>query len=93
MSVQGSRRERHVRINVDTRASHEWLVATIGHELQHALEIAEHPDVVDGAGVLALYRQIAIGRCRDGLSDECETARALDAEKRMLEELWTDRVR
>src|SRR5438477_12419884 len=41
VSVNGSQRERHIRINVDTHTSHEWLIATVGHELQQAVEIAE----------------------------------------------------
>lgn len=35
-------------------------IATIGHELQHALEIAAAPQVRDSAGVAALYRQIGM---------------------------------
>ena len=34
------------------------------HELQHAVEIAEHLEVIDGTGALELYRYIAVGRCR-----------------------------
>ena len=87
VSVNGSQRERHIRINVDTHTSHEWLIATVAHELQHAVEIAEHPDVVDASGALELYRRIALGRCHDGLSEECETTRALATERKVLEEL------
>jgi hypothetical protein len=87
VSVNGSRRERHIRINVDTHASYDRLIATIAHELQHAVEIAEHPEVIDGSGVLTLYRRIAFGRCLAGLSEECETARALATERKVLEEL------
>ena len=86
-TVAGSLRERQIRIKVDPHMSHDWLIATIAHELQHAVEIAEHVEVTDGPGALRLYRQIAIGRCRDGLTEECETARALTTEKRILEEL------
>src|SRR6266498_1342563 len=55
VSVTGSQRERHIRINVDTHTSHEWLIATVAHELQHAVEIAEHPDVIDASATLKLY--------------------------------------
>jgi hypothetical protein len=87
VSVTGSRRERHIRIHVDTHTLHDWLIATVAHELQHAVEIAEHPEVIDGPGALKLYRRIALGECRDGLSEECETARALATERRVLAEL------
>jgi hypothetical protein len=88
VSVSGSQRDRHVRIKVD--ASHtngSGLIATVAHELQHAIEIAEHADVTDGARALKLYRQIAIGLCRAGLSEECETERALATERTVLVEL------
>ena len=62
-------------------------MVAIAHELQHAVEIAEHPDVVDARGVIELYRQLAFGRCRDGQSEECETKRALETEKTVLVEL------
>ena len=35
-----------------------WLIALIGHELQHALEVAERPDIVDVTGMLELARRI-----------------------------------
>lgn len=92
-SVNGSRRERHIRINVDTHTSHDALIATVAHELQHAVEIAEHLEVIDGTGALELYRHIAVGRCREGLSEECETARALATERKVLEELSHARTR
>jgi hypothetical protein len=87
-SVNGSAMERHIRISVDTRTSHNVLIATVGHELQHAVEIAEHPEVVDAARAIRLYRQIAFGRCRDGLSEECETTRAIVTETKVLNELF-----
>ena len=34
------------------------MAATIGHELQHALEVAQHPDVRDSAAFVALYQRI-----------------------------------
>src|ERR1700724_2790493 len=60
VSVNGSRRERHIRIIVDAHTSHDWLIATVAHELQHAVEIAEHPEVIDGSGALQFYRGIAL---------------------------------
>ena len=86
--MSGSERERHIRIRVDPQHTlKNRLIATVAHELQHAVEVVEHPDVFDPPGLLELYRTIAFGRCREGLSEECETARALATEKRVLEEL------
>jgi len=88
VSVNGSRLERHIRIVVDTRTSHNALIATVAHELRHAVEISEHPEVIDGSGAIQLFRQLGFGRCREGLSDECETTRALATERNVLEELY-----
>src|SRR5262245_61632110 len=88
VSVIGSERDRHIRVKVDPQHTlRAGLIATIAHELQHAVEIAEHPDVTDASRALSLYRRIAFGRCRAGLSDECETTRALDTERAVLVEL------
>lgn len=88
VAVEGSSRERHIWIKVDPQYTiKDRLTATIAHELQHAVEIAEHPNVFDASSTLLLYRRIAIGACGRGLSEECETQRALDTEKRVIEEL------
>jgi hypothetical protein len=91
--VEGDARQRHIRVFVDTRTSQDRLIATIAHELQHAVEIARSPDAIDAARTLALYRRIAIGKCRDGLSDSCETAEAQAAEAAVLDELHRARPR
>jgi hypothetical protein len=85
--VEGDQRQRHIRIKVDTRTTSNGLIATIAHELHHALEIAREPDAANAEHVLALYRRIAIGRCAEGLSEECETNAALEVERRVNEEL------
>jgi len=88
VSVTGFDGQRHIRINVDPHRSHDWLIATVAHELQHAAEIAEHPEVADASAALKLYRMIAVGQCHEGLSEECETTRALMTERKVLEELY-----
>ena len=88
VSVAGSVSERHIRIKVDPQHTiRDRLVATIAHELQHAVEIAEHVDVIDSDGVLRLYRRLSMDRCRQGLSEECETERAQATEQKVLKEL------
>ena len=82
VSVSGSARARYIWIKIDPQHTiRDRLIAAIAHELQHAVEIAEEPDVTDASAVVSLYRRIAIGRCREGLSEECETERALEIEK------------
>jgi hypothetical protein len=91
-SVSGSAADRHVRINVDARTSHNALIGTIAHELQHAVAIAEHTDVFDAPAAHQLYRTTGIGRCRDGLSDECETSSDIATESRVMEEPFARRT-
>ncbi len=88
VSVAGSERDRHIRIKIDPqRTIRDGLIAAVAHELEHAVEIAEHPEITDAPGVVRLYRQMAFGRCHDGLSEECETKRALETEQTVLVEL------
>jgi hypothetical protein len=85
--VEGDDRQRHIRILVNTRTTNDRLIATIAHELHHALEIIRMPDVTTGEQVLALYHRIAKGACGKGLDDRCETEAALAAEATVLDEL------
>jgi hypothetical protein len=48
---------RYVRISLNPELMHESLIAALGHELQHALEVAESPSVVDTASLQAYYEQ------------------------------------
>jgi hypothetical protein len=85
--VGGDARTRTIRILVDTRTTGDRLIATIAHELQHALEIIREPGVTNSDEALRLYRKIATGKCGEGRSDRCETEAALAVEARVLSEL------
>lgn len=88
VAVAGSEHDRHIRIRLDPQHTIEnGLIAAAAHELQHAVELAENEGVVDGTTLKALYRRIASGRCAQGLSEECETDRALVTERRVYLEL------
>lgn len=52
---------RYVRIQIARRGSLHDAVALLGHELQHALEVAQAPWVSDQATLAALYQRIGIG--------------------------------
>jgi hypothetical protein len=86
-NVSRDARLRFIRIKVSTRTTDDRLIATIAHELQHAVEIVRVPEVGSAAEALALYRRIATGRCRDGLSDRCETDAAIRLEALVNDEL------
>lgn len=48
---------RFVVVRYDMRLSDPRAIAIIGHELRHALEIADHPEVIDNASLSAMYRR------------------------------------
>jgi hypothetical protein len=93
MHVTGDDRQRHIRILVNTRTTGDRLLATIAHELQHAVEIVRDPQARDAESALALFRRIAMGKCKQGLSDACETAAAQEVEGTVLRELYAARSR
>ncbi|HTM27540.1 MAG TPA: hypothetical protein VL225_20225 [Vicinamibacterales bacterium] len=49
---------RYVRIQLELRGSPEDLIALLGHELQHATEVADATEVVGDEGLTSLYRRI-----------------------------------
>ena len=49
---------RYVRIQVRTSLNRFDLIASLAHELQHAIEISCHPEVISEAALAALYRRI-----------------------------------
>ena len=51
---------RYLRVQVASHTGTHDLIAVIGHELQHAMEIAEHPNVQDSEGVAGLYKLIGL---------------------------------
>ena len=48
---------RYVRISLNPEMTHDALIAALGHELQHALEVAEAPWVVDTDSLQAYYKK------------------------------------
>jgi hypothetical protein len=49
---------RYLRIQVSGQPHSKETIALVGHELRHALEVAECPEVRDEAGLIALYERI-----------------------------------
>lgn len=77
---------RYLRITLDTELSANAGVALLGHELQHASEVASAPWVVDLETYHELYRAIGHASCA-GPRRCFDTIEAVDAGRRVLLEL------
>jgi hypothetical protein len=74
---------RYVRIQIALQASPSASIALIGHELRHAVEVAEAPSVVDQPGLAALYRRIGVEHGHNVF----DTIEAQEIGRRVLKEL------
>ena len=77
--------QRYLRIQVAADLPGLELIALIGHELRHALEIAENPTVRDDRAMAALYQRI--GRRTGGTLHAYDTEDAQIAGRRVRSEL------
>jgi hypothetical protein len=76
--------QRYLRIQVRATLTRDHLIATIAHELRHALEIAADPTVVDEKGFAALYRRIGHA---DATGGNYDTEAARSTGRRVRDEL------
>jgi hypothetical protein len=83
--VPGAKAYRYVRIQMRPEGSTHDLIETMGHELQHAREIAHAPGVRDDAAVARLYRRIGF---RGADEFEFDTVRAHEIAQQVRRELW-----
>ena len=77
--------QRYLRIQVRGDLSPVELISLIGHELRHALEIAERPGVRDESAMLSLYKRI--GQPSNGALHTYDTQAAQTAGRRVRMEL------
>jgi hypothetical protein len=75
---------RYLRIQIRADLPRKDAIALIGHELQHALEIAEAPEVRNDAGMVKLYERI--GYAGTG-GHNYDTGAAQDTGRRVRREL------
>jgi hypothetical protein len=79
-------RVRYVRIVIEGEQASDGMVGLLGHELRHAVELAEAPQVIDQESYAALYR--AIGRASCAPPRWCfDTRAAVGAGIRVVKEL------
>lgn len=76
---------RFLRIEIRMEGTDDDLVAVLGHELRHALEIAEAPEVRDDRTMIALYRRIGH---RDGGDRQFDSQAAHDTAQQIRRELY-----
>ena len=74
---------RYLRVAIDSRISGAKLVGLIGHELQHAAEIAGEPSVVDHESLAAFYSRIGFISSAGG-RNRFESAAAIEAGRRVM---------
>jgi hypothetical protein len=83
VSTAGGRRYVLVRLRWD-QGQHAR-IATLGHELQHALEIAEHPEIVDAVTMARAFRRFGFERMTQR-GESFDSAAAVEAGERV----WKD---
>jgi hypothetical protein len=74
---------RYRRIQIALHGSPHDCIATIAHELRHAIEVADASTVVDQEGLAALYRRIGV----DHGHDLYDTIEAQEVGRQVLREL------
>jgi hypothetical protein len=77
---------RYLRAQISTDLNPDQMIATMAHELQHALEVSEDPDVIDQRSLTELYKRIG-RQSRTSIVGEWETAAAQEAGWQVRKEL------
>jgi hypothetical protein len=79
---------RYIRLLVNHKHRHpDNVIATLAHEMQHALEVAQAPEVKDTATMRALFERIETVRVRSATATAYETAAARQIGEQVLREL------
>lgn len=77
---------RYLRVAIAMRGSEARLISVLAHELQHALEVAQHVSARDAEDVQKLFARLAVSQgCAIGNCFETDAAR--DVEEAVLTEL------
>jgi hypothetical protein len=77
---------RYLRAQISTDLNADQMIATMAHELQHALEVSEDPGVTDQRSLAELYRRIG-RQSRASVVSEWETVAAQEAGVQVRREL------
>jgi hypothetical protein len=79
-----SGQQRYLRVQVAVTMNPDEMISIIAHELRHAIEVADAPDVRNETGLVKLYERI--GR-KSGVPHCYETDAAQDAARHVRREL------
>ncbi len=85
--VTTAQSRRVVRILFDLHRPRAQAISVIGHELQHAIEVATHPEVVSAATLGAMYQRIGWRNHRTAQGEMFDSADAIAAGGTILKEL------
>lgn len=83
MGAGGERR--YLLVNVAWGLMDDHLITTLAHELQHAVEVAERPDIVDSLSLGRAYESFGMQRLHR-IGKSFETQQAIDTGKLVLAE-------
>ncbi len=78
---------RYVHIRVARLASADVQIALIGHELRHAVEIADAPGVIDGDSLAREYERIGFLNARQIAGTSYDSDAAVEAGYQVLRDL------
>ena len=80
---------RYMRVTLDSHRPLVVVVAQLAHELHHATEVADRPQVIDDRTLSSLYREIGFEcRNRAGIVGQCwETEAAIDREREVQQQV------
>ena len=67
---------RYVKATINTEQSADQMIATLAHELQHALEVSGDETVIDQRSLAGLYKRIGRPSSTSGVTAGFETAAA-----------------
>lgn len=78
---------RYLRVRIACELTGARRIAILGHELRHAVEVAEAPWVVDEASLAEEYRRIGFASSNGATGVSFESRAAIDAGERVLREV------
>lgn len=79
-------RYRYVRVTINASLNNDLMIASLAHELQHVVEVIEHPEVTSEGGLKRLYQRIGVSNRASG-TEGWETKAAQEMTQEVRREL------